>query len=241
MIFLAGLSNFQAKNSIIREKIIPVREKIIPDSGNNHFSVGYLSPEVIISNHEVISMARALIIVNLQNDFFKAGTLAVPDAEAVVPVINGLIPLFDFVIYTRDWHPQHHVSFSENPQFKEGSWPIHCVANTRGADFHSDLEFTLNAIVIDKGMDTSLDSLSGFSGTNLGECLHKFKTDTVYITGLPIDYSIKATALDAIREGFTVYLVSDACRGLDQPAGSVTRALEEMNRAGVKMISAAEL
>ncbi|MCL6590146.1 MAG: nicotinamidase [Firmicutes bacterium] len=186
-------------------------------------------------------MAKALIIVNLQNDFFEGGALPVPDGGAVVPVINGLIPLFDYVIYTRDWHPQNHVSFSTNPQFKEGSWPVHCVANTRGADFHPDLEFTLNAIVIDKGIDVSTDSLSGFSGTNLGECLHKFKVETVYITGLPADYSVKATALDAIKEGFTVYLVLDACRGLDRPAGALAQAVEEMKRAGVKITSAAEI
>jgi nicotinamidase/pyrazinamidase len=195
----------------------------------------------IIPNNEVISMAKALIIVNLQNDFCEEGALPVPDGEGVVPIINELIPQFDFVIYTRDWHPQNHVSFSDSPQFKEGSWPVHCIANTRGADFHPDLEFTLNAIVIDKGIDITVDSLSGFSGTNLGECLHKFKVETVYITGLPTDYSVKATALDAIKEGFTVYLVLDACRGLDQPAGSLSQALEEMKRAGVKTISATEV
>ncbi|HEX3044085.1 MAG TPA: isochorismatase family protein [Bacillota bacterium] len=186
-------------------------------------------------------MAKALIIVNLQNDFFEEGALEVPDAEAVVSVINEVIPQFEFVIYTRDWHPQNHASFSANPLLKEGSWPVHCVANTRGADFHSDLEFTLNAIVIDKGIDGTVDSLSGFSGTKLGECLHKFKVDTVYIAGLPTDYSVKATALDAVKEGFTVYLIDSACRGLDQPAGSLAQALEEMNRAGVKTISATEI
>ena len=186
-------------------------------------------------------MAKALIIVNLQNDFFEEGALEVQDAAAIIPVVNGLIPLFDFVIYTRDWHPQSHVSFSENPQFKEGSWPVHCIANTRGADFHPDLDFTLNAIVIDKGIDVTVDSLSGFSGTNLGECLHKFKVDMVYIAGLPTDYSVKATALDAVKEGFTVYLIGTACRGLDQPVGALNRALEEMKQAGVKIISATEV
>jgi nicotinamidase/pyrazinamidase len=186
-------------------------------------------------------MAKALIIVNLQNDFFQEGALPVPDGEAVIPVINELIPRFDFVIYTRDWHPQSHVSFSDNPQFKEGSWPVHCIANTRGADFHPELEFTLNAIVIDKGIDVNIDSLSGFSGTNLGECLHKFKVDTLYIAGLPTDYSVKATVLDAVKEGFTVYLIGTACRGLDQPAGALAQAMEEMNRAGVKTISDKEI
>ncbi len=186
-------------------------------------------------------MKPALIVGDVQNDFCPGGALAVKDGDQIVPVVNQLIPLFDIVYYIRDWHPQNHISFSENPQFVDKSWPVHCVANTRGADFHADLDFTLNAIVIDKGTDPNKEAYSAFQDTNLAQSLHKLGVDTVFSTGLATDYCVKATVLDALKEGFRVYLVKDACRGVDNPSGTVENALQEMAEAGANIIESKEV
>lgn len=186
-------------------------------------------------------MKKALIVVDLQIDFCPGGSLAVPGGDEVVPVINSLIPVFEIKVYTRDWHPKNHISFSEKPQFRDNSWPEHCVANTRGADFHPDLIFDLNVLIIDKATDPETEAYSGFQGTNLSKTLKRLDVDTVYITGLATDYCVKATALDAVREGFKVFLVKDACRGVDSPPGSVQQALEEMEKNGIQIITSAEV
>lgn len=183
----------------------------------------------------------ALIVVDVQNDFCPGGALAVRGGDEVVPVINQLIPKFDMVVYTRDWHPTNHISFAEKPQFTDKSWPVHCVANSRGADFHPELTFTLNAMIVDKGTDPDQEAYSGFQGTDLAKTLRRLNIDTVYITGLATDYCVKHTALDALREGFTVKLVSDACRGVDTPPGTEAKAVEELRRAGVQIINAKEV
>ncbi len=186
-------------------------------------------------------MDNALIVVDLQNDFCPDGVLPVADGDKIVPIINNLIPLFEVVIYTRDWHPENHISFAASPQFTDKSWPVHCVANTHGADFHPDLFFNLNAVVIDKGTEPDIEAYSGFEGTNLAKNLHKLGINTVFITGLATDYCVKATALDAVKEGFKVYLVADAVKGVDNPPGTVANALTEMKQAGVIAINAAEV
>ena len=186
-------------------------------------------------------MNSALIVVDLQNDFCPGGTLAVPDATKIIPIINDLIPQFEIVVYTRDWHPENHISFSADPKFTDQSWPVHCVENTHGADFHPELQFNLNAVVINKGTETNFESYSGFQGTNLAKNLHKLTIRSIFITGLATDYCVKATALDAIHEGFTVYLIRDAIQGIDIPSGTVASALVEMTATGVKIITAAEV
>ena len=186
-------------------------------------------------------MKKALIVVDLQIDFCPGGALAVPEGDRIVPVINGLIPGFEIIVYTRDWHPKNHVSFAEKPEFLDKSWPSHCVANTRGADFHPDLNFGLNVLIIDKATTPEVEAYSGFQDTNLAKTLKRLEVDTVYITGLATDYCVKATALDAVREGFKVFLVEDACKGVDSPPGSVKQALAGMEKAGVRIISVAEV
>ncbi len=186
-------------------------------------------------------MEKALIVVDVQNDFCPGGPLAVPDGDRVIPVINDLIPQFEVVVYTRDWHPEKHISFSATPRFADKSWPIHCIANSHGADFHPDLSFNLNAVIIDKGTEADTEAYSGFQGTNLAKNLHRYGINTLFITGLTTEYSIKATALDAVKEGFKVYLISDAVKGIDNPPGTVAGALAEMKQAGVIIINAAEV
>lgn len=183
-------------------------------------------------------MNKALFVINLQNDFCTGGTLEQIEGETIIPAINDLIPQFEIIIYTRDWHPENHCSFASEPKFTENSWPVHCVANTHGADFHPELSFNLNAVIIDKGTGSCQESYSGFQDTSLAKNLRKLGIDTVVITGLTVEYSVKATALDALKEGFTVYLVEDAVKGVDIPAGTLGQAMAEMKQAGIQFIQA---
>lgn len=186
-------------------------------------------------------MKRALIVVDLQNDFCPGGSLAVTEGDQVVPLINQLIPEFDVVVYTRDWHPSNHISFSDQPRYIDKSWPVHCVAETQGAAFHPELNVIPNGFVVDKGTRMDEEAYSGFQGTNLGDCLHASSVDIVFVAGLATDYCVKATALDAIREGFRTFVISDACRGVNVPAESVGQALKELLHAGVHIIAADEV
>jgi nicotinamidase/pyrazinamidase len=186
-------------------------------------------------------MKPALLVIDVQNDFCPGGALAVHEGDKIVPVINELIPQFDIIVYSRDWHPQDHISFGNPPQFTDKSWPVHCVANTRGADFHPGLLFTLNALIIEKGTKTEEEAYSAFQGTPLAQSLHKLNVDTVFITGLATDYCVKYTALDALKENLKVYLVLDACKGVDNPPGTAQKAVEEMRGAGIQIINADEV
>jgi nicotinamidase/pyrazinamidase len=181
-------------------------------------------------------MAKALIVVDLQNDFCPGGALGVAGGDEIVPVINRLVNSFATVVYTRDWHPPNHVSFAENPQFIDKSWPAHCVAGTPGADFHPALLVRPDGIIVDKGTDPAVEAYSGFQGTGLAEKLRARQVDTVYITGLATDYCVKATALDALAAGFRTFVVANACRGVDVPPGTAEKALNEMGATGVKII-----
>jgi nicotinamidase/pyrazinamidase len=186
-------------------------------------------------------MKPALLVIDVQIDFCPGGALAVKDGDEILPVINQLIPQFEIVVYSRDWHPQNHISFGVPPQFTDKSWPVHCVANTRGADFHPDLLFTLNSLIIEKGSTENEEAYSAFQGTPLAQSLHKLAVNAVFVTGLATDYCVKATALDALQEGFQVYLIQDACKGVDNPPGTAAKAIVEMQQAGIKIISANEV
>lgn len=201
---------------------------------------------------------RALILVDLQNDFMPGGALAVPDGDQTVPVANALLDRFDLVVATQDWHPKDHSSFiTQHPGKKIGDlveidgldqvvWPVHCVRNTSGAEFHKDLNVS-NAQVFHKGTDTNIDSYSGFfdnghkKATGLGVWLLGKTVDTVYILGLAMDYCVKYTALDAVGEGFKTYLVEDGCRGVGLEPGDVAAAIDEMKAAGVEVIQSSEV
>lgn len=186
-------------------------------------------------------MGKALIVVDVQNDFCPGGALAVAGGDEIIPVINRLVNSFDLVVYTRDWHPANHVSFAENPQFTDKSWPAHCVAGTPGAAFHPDLLVRPDGIIVDKGTEAEVEAYSGFQGTGLAEKLRARQVDTVYITGLATDYCVKATALDALKEGFRTFVVANACRGVDFPAGTVEKALNELRAAGAGIINDDEI
>ena len=177
----------------------------------------------------------ALVVVDVQNDFCPGGALAVDEGAHVVPVINGLMPLFQIIVATRDWHPEDHCSFGDPPEFVDGSWPAHCVANSPGAEFHGDLELPGDAIIVDKGTDPEKEAYSGFSETSLAEQLCARGIERIFICGLATEYCVQQTAIDGLRNGFKVVLVENACRGINFPPGSAARAVEEMKAAGVEV------
>jgi nicotinamidase/pyrazinamidase len=198
---------------------------------------------------------RALILVDIQNDFVPGGALAVREGDRVVPVANAVSPRFDLVVATQDWHPADHGSFAVNHAGKRVGevidlhglpqvlWPVHCVQGTRGAEFVAGLDVSRVARVVRKGTDAEIDSYSGFydnghrRSTGMGEWLSERGVRDVYVMGLATDYCVKFTALDARRLGFEVTLIEDGCRGVELNAGDIDRAVEEMRGAGVRVIT----
>ena len=175
-------------------------------------------------------MARALIIVDFQNDFCPGGALAVPEGDAIAERLNDLAGSgeYDLVVATRDWHPPDHGSFAEHG----GPWPVHCVAGTPGAELHAALDRAPIDVVVDKGQDRGTEGYSGFEGTDLAALLHERGVSEVTVVGLATDYCVKNTALDALREGFNVTVDSTATRGVEVQPGDSERALEEVRAAG---------
>jgi len=183
----------------------------------------------------------ALIVVDVQNDFCPGGSLAVEGGDRVVPEINRLVPLFAHVVFTRDWHPADHVSFSDRPEYGDGSWPPHCVQDTEGAQFHPALKRPDGALIVSKGDDPDAEAYSGFQATSvdLTAWLRERGVERVFVAGLATDYCVMATALDARRAGFEVFLLEDAVRGV---APDTSRdALEELRWAGVHTTTGAVL
>jgi nicotinamidase/pyrazinamidase len=197
---------------------------------------------------------KALLLVDIQNDFCPGGALAVPHGDQVVAVANRLAPRFPVVVATQDWHPANHGSFAANNPGKKPydlgdlgglpqvMWPAHCVQETPGAAFHPALESGRIQQVFPKGTDPAIDSYSGFydngkrKATGLGDWLRARGVDEVTVLGLATDYCVRATALDAVGLGFAVTLVADGCRAVELSPGDGARAIEEMRAAGVKVI-----
>jgi nicotinamidase/pyrazinamidase len=202
---------------------------------------------------------NALVIVDVQNDFCPGGTLAVPEGDQVVPAINRLQPHFNLVVATQDWHPANHGSFAANhPGHTPGDvidlhglrqilWPVHCVQDTPGAEFHSGLDRSRIAQVFHKGVDPNIDSYSGIfdnghrRSTGLAEYLKSQGIGDLYIAGLATDYCVKFTALDALELGFRTHVIEDACRGVNLNPEDDVRALNAMREAGVEIVTAREV
>ena len=201
---------------------------------------------------------RALIVVDLQNDFMPGGALAVPDGDTVVAVANRVMPYFNLVVASQDWHPLDHGSFaSQHPGKHPGEvvdlngldqilWPDHCVEGTGGAAFHAELDRERITKVFCKGTDPGIDSYSTFfdnahrKSTGMADYLHEQGARDVYLLGLATDYCVKFSALDAVECGFKVHVIEDACRGIDLRAGDVSKALDEMRAAGVDIVTSDE-
>jgi nicotinamidase/pyrazinamidase len=206
-----------------------------------------------------LSDPRVLLVVDVQNDFCPGGSLAVDDGDAVVPIINALMPRFARVIATQDWHPPDHISFASRHHGRKPLdvvdadgipqvlWPDHCVQGGRGADLHPRLAVGRIELILRKGHRRSFDSYSAFfendhaTDTGLRFYLEGLGAREIFLCGLATDYCVLATALDARRLGFAVTLIQDACRGVDAPPGNVERALAAMRSAGVRMASSETL
>ncbi len=174
--------------------------------------------------------------------------------DAVIPVVNRIQPCFDVVVATQDWHPANHGSFAANHPGKklyeeidlaglpQTLWPVHCVQNSRGAELAQSLDKQRVARIFQKGIDWEIDSYSTFfdnahrRSTGLGEWLKAKTVRDVYLCGLATDYCVKFSALDAVQLGFHVFVIEDACRGVNLRRDDVAKAIEEMKRAGVKVI-----
>ncbi|NLN93048.1 MAG: isochorismatase family protein [Candidatus Hydrogenedens sp.] len=176
----------------------------------------------------------ALIIVDVQNDFCSGGSLPVPDAELVIDPINRLQRFFDYLFFSRDWHPSDHCSFSDNQQFGDGHWPPHCVQNSPGAEFHGDLRIPVDATVVNKATSPEQDAYSAFDGTDLTALLKKRNIQRVFVVGLALDFCVKATALDAIKNGFSAFVVRNGTMPVFPE--NTAQVYGELQAAGVELV-----
>jgi nicotinamidase/pyrazinamidase len=174
---------------------------------------------------------NALLIIDVQNDFCEGGSLAVSGASSIIDVINRMMERFDCIIASKDWHPKDHCSFD--------TWPVHCVQNTHGSELHPGLDSKKITKIIEKGLDSKIDSYSAFldndriSKTELEDYLRAKKITDLYICGLATDYCVKFTAIDALNLGFNVWLIQNACKGIADEVGAIV----EMRNAGAGIMT----
>ncbi|QEF99167.1 nicotinamidase/pyrazinamidase [Stieleria maiorica] len=205
------------------------------------------------------SVQTALLLIDLQNDFVEGGALAVPGGSEVIEVANRLIPKFDWVVASQDWHPADHQSFASQhadlavgDRFQLGglpqiAWPDHCVEDTHGAEFVASLNQDQVDQVVRKGTNPQIDSYSAFydnghqQSTGLADDLRRRGVEQIVVMGLATDYCVRASVLDALTEGFRVTLVVDGCRGVEMVPGDVQRSLDEMQAAGAELLCSDDL
>lgn len=197
-------------------------------------------------------MTKALIVVDVQNDFCPGGALAVAGGDEIVPGINALLPEFDAVVLTQDWHPAGHTSFASSHEGKEPFsdtmmpyghqvlWPDHCIQGTDGAEFHAGLNTHTADVIIRKGWDPEIDSYSAFfendktTPTGLDGYLRTRGITDLTMVGLATDYCVHYSAMDAARLGFNVTVRMDLCRAIDLE-GSLAKAIDDMKREGITL------
>ena len=197
---------------------------------------------------------RALIIVDVQNDFLPGGSLGVPQGDQIIPLINRMIPHFKLIVATQDWHPHDHTSFVVNHPGKNVGdivdvrgilqilWPVHCVRNTKGAELAPGLNKDAIESIFYKGTDPWIDSYSAFfdnarrKSTGLDEHLRSNEVDEIAIVGLATDYCVLYSVIDAIDLGYKVIVVEDACRGINLQEGDVQEAFGTMREKGAKIV-----
>jgi nicotinamidase/pyrazinamidase len=198
---------------------------------------------------------EVLIVIDMQNDFCPGGALAVPQGDEIVPIVNRLAARFRHVVLTQDWHPPGHFSFASSHGGKKPFdviaasygpqvlWPDHCKQGTPGAAFHPALDIPHAALVLRKGMEPTIDSYSAFyendrkTPTGLVGYLRERGLSRVFVAGLAFDFCVRYSAEDAQHEGFTVFVVEDACRGINVD-GSVAATRASLANLGVTCISA---
>jgi nicotinamidase/pyrazinamidase len=200
------------------------------------------------------ALMRALILVDLQYDFLPGGALAVPHGDETIAIARRVVPRFETVVATQDWHPSDHGSFAANhPGTSPGQviplhglsqvlWPVHCVQGTRGAELHEEIDQRRLAAVFRKGADPQVDSYSGFfdngrrKSLGLDDWLNKRGVRQLYVLGLATDYCVKATVLDALELGFEVWVIEDGCRAVERAPGDGEKALAVMRGFGATVI-----
>ncbi len=178
-------------------------------------------------------MKKALFIVDLQRDFCSGGSLGIPTADAIVPTVNALMDRYDLILASKDWHPSGTVHFEK--------WPVHCVQDTSGADFHPALEsYRINHVFL-KGTHNKDDGYSAFEATNddLKGYLHKHGVEQLDVVGLATDFCVRATVLDALRNDFKVRVLTDAIDAVNLQPGDDQKALDEMKAAGAELVTSA--
>lgn len=195
---------------------------------------------------------KTLIIMDAQNDFMPGGSLAVPQGDLIIPAINSKMKDFDLVVATQDWHPQNHNSFASNHKGKnpfekimlngieQTLWPDHCVQGTHGADFHPDLDTRPVEAIFRKGMNSEIDSYSGFydnchqKSTGLAGYLREKKVSDLYFSGLCADICVYYTIQDALIEGFNCFLIEETTQPLDKAGFQAVK--NKLHYQGVKII-----
>jgi nicotinamidase/pyrazinamidase len=182
-------------------------------------------------------MAKALLIIDFQNDFCPGGALAVDEGDQIAEPIGRLWKQVDHVFATRDWHPPDHSSF----ETEGGPWPVHCVQGTPGAELHPSMDEIEIDGIVDVGREREDQGYSGFEKSKLAEMMRGRGVDEVAVCGLATDYCVRASAIDACREGFDTTVVTDAIRAVDVEPGDGERSLEEMRAAGAKLATSDEL
>lgn len=188
-----------------------------------------------------LQQGDALIIVDVQNDFLPGGSLAVPDGDAVIGVLNHYIALFQQqalpIVASRDWHPAGHCSF----ETQGGIWPPHCIQQSHGAEFASALQLPTETQVISKATHQQQDAYSGFQGTELDSMLRRQQVRRLFIGGLATDYCVLNTVKDALAHDYEVYVLTDAVRAVDVNPGDGERAVAEMGQLGARLITLNEV
>jgi nicotinamidase/pyrazinamidase len=202
---------------------------------------------------------KVLLLVDIQNDFLPGGALAVTDGDQIIPVVNQLIPKFELIVATQDWHPQEHGSFASNHSSRKPGeliqlsgltqvlWPDHCVQNTFGAAFSQSLNTNSINTVFRKGADVGVDSYSGFfdngkrNDTGLHDYLQRKGVEEVFIVGLATDYCVKFTAIDSAALGYKTRVVADATRAVNLLANDGDEALAEMKEQNIELLHSSDL
>jgi len=189
-----------------------------------------------------VKLEKALLIVDVQNDFCPGGALAVPEGDKIIPVLNKYIKIFSRkklpIFASRDWHPR------DTKHFKQfgGPWPKHSIQNTKGAGFHRSLKFSKETVILSKGMDPDKDSYSAFqaidsNGTEFLQLLKIFGVKELFVGGLATDYCVKSSVLDALKSGLKVDLLIDAIKGVNIRPKDSEDAMEEMVSRGARKMT----
>lgn len=236
---------------------MPTRRQLLAGLGT--ITMAGLAPKALSAAGKIsLDRTSVLLVIDVQNCFLPGGSLAVKDGDKVVPVINTIAKKFADVVMTQDWHTPGHISFAsshggkkpfETIDVKYGKqvlWPDHCVQGTDGAALSKDLAIPQAELILRKGFNKDVDSYSAFmeadgkTSTGLASYLKARKLQRVFVAGLATDFCVAWSALDARKAGFDVYVIEDACRGIDT-GGSLAKAWADMAKAGVKRIQSGDL